>query len=310
MFAWLLLACTPRCEPTAPDDVVVADWHVAAPPTDADLRDVAVADGTGWAVGDGGAVWLTWDGGETWAAEDVATAADLRAVALGGPRAVAVGARGVVARLDGSAWQIGAYGEADLNDVAFHDPTGLVVGAGTIATTSDGGATFTPAPLALDAALYGAAWADADTALAVGEALVAYDAGAWTTAATTATLRDVAFADADTALAVGDAGAVWRWDAGAWAPLAPTISDDLVAIAFADGVAWVATARGAVWRSTDLGDSFADLAAADAPLSGLATFTDATTPGTQLVAVGDAGTVLVYGTRDVADTAGGDGCED
>lgn len=108
---------------TYADHGATAEWWNAA----------TIADGTAWAVGDGGAILRSTDGGLTWIAQASGTSENLYAVHFAdAQRGAAVGRRG------------------------------------TVVVTADGGATWTPRPLGRDVFL-GAVAVDAGAVTVAGE---------------------------------------------------------------------------------------------------------------------------------------------
>jgi photosystem II stability/assembly factor-like uncharacterized protein len=144
---------------------------------------VAVAFGnstTGVAVESSDRVLRTTDGGQTWTAINVAANQGMTSVDFASPTAVvAVGPSGRFMRSadGGQTWTLGTFAEhADYwyYGVRFASPTvGLAVGNfGTVQRTTDGGLTWAPIYSQKGSGFEAVAFADADTAVAVGQAVI------------------------------------------------------------------------------------------------------------------------------------------
>jgi photosystem II stability/assembly factor-like uncharacterized protein len=125
-----------------------ASWTRISAPTKATLRAVRFADDAlhGIAVGD--VAIATSDGGASWTALTQPPAA-LNGLSISGPRAVAVGANGLIWRSadSGATWsQVSAPANATLNSIGFASDAlqfGWAVGnGGALLVTDDGGAHF------------------------------------------------------------------------------------------------------------------------------------------------------------------------
>ncbi len=154
---------------------------------------------------------------------------------------------------------------------------GFVVGAygsssGVVHKTTDGGATWTTKTAVIAKQLYGVAFANATTGVAVGDSkLGAYttDGGTTWTASTfnnvpsnraTADFRGVVFLTPTIALAVGDSTIVKSTDAGAtWNYVASSAKSQLRGIDAADATTAYAVGQKEVWKTTDAGETWTNI---------------------------------------------------
>jgi photosystem II stability/assembly factor-like uncharacterized protein len=223
------------------------DWTLVDLATSANLRALAEVGGMGWAVGDGGVVRKTVNQGATWLTQDAGTLETLRGVAV----------------FDSDhAWAVGD--------------------GGVVVATSDGGATWTLAKTGA-ARLHAVRFVDELTGVAVGRGgaiVVTSDGGqTWSNVAsnTTSHLRALAAFGTTLMWGAGKGGTIVRTtDAGAtWlACTTPSGTGALYAIAFRDAnEGWAAGDGGALLHTTDGGANWSsEDASTEANLRGLSAF--------------------------------------
>ena len=265
-------------------------------------RDADVA----WIVAEDGAMLSTANGGIDWTLVDLATAANLRAIAAVGDAGWVVGDGGVVRKTNdgGASWNAQNAGAVQsLRSVAAVDAdhAWAVGDGGTVFSTGDGGASWNQAQTEA-ARLDAVGFADAFNGIAVGRGgliLRTIDAGAtWTVvrSGSTAHLHTMARVGATHLWVAGQGGSILRSEDGGtnWlAGVTPTVAA-LYAIAFrADArEGWAVGEGGTVLYSTDGGGTWQseDHGKGTATLRGLSIV-----GGGAAWAVGDGGTVLRAG---------------
>jgi hypothetical protein len=222
--------------------------------------------------------------------------------------AVAVGQDGTILQWDGLGWQRprSASPDASWNAMSGFGGTLALVGANGAAAIARG-ASFTTVSTGTTYALHGVHLTSEEDLVAVGDnGVVLVGQGAsWRREALglSEALRDVHGVAGDVWVA-GEAGALLRFDGTAWAPLARTLADDLLAV-------WRAGPDRVLVAGKD--GRFAELGVDGVPLAPPETLADntdlldlwATAEGDLVVAVGQNGSVFMRregGTWEAAET--------
>jgi len=208
-------------------------WTFQSSGTSARLYAVSfVTENTGTAVGERGTILRTDDSGGTWTRQASGTTLNLYGVSLlDANTGTVVGSEGTILRTNdgGATWTPQASDpNATFEAVAFADANlGLAVGfygynrelcrfmrCGFRARTTDGGLTWTGTILEQGALLFGVAFGDPNTAIAVGYSSIRTSDGGETWASTSITGAAVSMVGPDNATVVGGpsgaSGGVWR----------------------------------------------------------------------------------------------------
>lgn len=262
-----------------------ADWRPLAP----SLYRVVFQGGLFLALGDEGSL-LTSPDGRIWTPRDSSTRAKLFGAAWGG-RWVAVGQDGVLlASEDGRGWRPVPLPTADwLYGVAYGGGRFVAGGTGPFLWASEDGLRWRPLPLPDPGlTLQGLVWGPGGfVAVGLGGVVLRSPDGlAWERVATGTSghLRDVAYTPLGY-VAVGDGGTVLLSPDGRGWRLHRAGEEDLVGVAFGEGVLLAVGARGGVYLSPD-GAGWSPLAPLPVALSSVAH------GHRRFVAVGYAGTIL------------------
>jgi len=204
------------------------NWNSGSNSSTSDLKDVYLEnDGEGWAVGYDGTIIYTSDYGNTWSAQTSPTTE----IIYGIEKDRAVGWAGIILHRE-TAWQFESSGFTDdVRGLDFGDDgiRGLAVGEnGKILYTSDAGNSWTSDNSGTNYDFY-----DID---------VISGALGWT----------------PRALIVGEHGTVLSGQYGYWVDKTISTTDKLFAVyRFVSGKAWVAGEWGRIWKTTNMGDSWA-----------------------------------------------------
>jgi photosystem II stability/assembly factor-like uncharacterized protein len=225
-------------------------------------------------VGNAGTLLKSPDGGRTWIRKQVGTMKEVLGLAVLAPgNWLAFGAEGLIYRTrnGGYAWDsVASPVAARFLSGSFLGRRGLLGGfGGTLLRSGDEGETWTapPVPAGLGT-LYGVAWCDSATALAVGDSGVLLRSvdggGTWMRLTdipglTKQTLSAVACRSTGAAYAVGYQGRILKSiDRGAsWKTVPSGVTHDLFGFAFHDDALGMAVgARGTVLVTRDAGETW------------------------------------------------------
>jgi photosystem II stability/assembly factor-like uncharacterized protein len=252
---------------------IAGPWTSVAPAPVKTWIDVSMtSDGTGWRVGNGGAIEKTTNFGATWVAQSSNTTAELTDVlAFDTLRAIAIGWNGtIVATSDGgTTWAVRSSGTtAELRSVAgASEGYAWAVGSdGTIIGTSDYGTTWTTQRSTLTEQLEGVAAFDRSTAIAVGMGGIAYrttDGRTWSPLALPSGTQPVVVIDAAEGTSVGyysswagtyrtlDAGATWtlRAPTGTYSSNAISAVSSSLVYGVGNGTSKMSSDGGLTWQS-------------------------------------------------------------
>jgi photosystem II stability/assembly factor-like uncharacterized protein len=228
-------------------------------------------DGTGYAVGRGGAVYRTADDGTTW----TPTTMDEAVAGLTLTSISCFSARCVVTTSDpnrllqttdaGDSWNsVFLAGSSEVLATAFTSALGAVAvgSSGTIATSSDGGGSWAPISSELGGSFARLRGGPEFLAFAIGSngALARTSDGgrswSFTSVPTSEALVDVSFADATHGIVLDIAGTLFRTDDGGatWLPVSSDIDAQAV-LALSDNEILLVGPRG-IRRSFDGGQTF------------------------------------------------------
>jgi photosystem II stability/assembly factor-like uncharacterized protein len=316
-----LIGCAPVCDDdSGPGTFQLTDWHAGSVGSDVNLYGAALDDaGAGFVVGDAGTILETADGGETWTTSASGTDLTLYGVAQGNGRSWVSGDQGLFLVNEGSGWEevygldtnFPLYGVSAAGDVV------AAVGDQTAWVSEDAGGEWRDV---------GGTWRvravevrSADVIFAVGDdgLFMRWNDITWVprTTGVTASLRALAFESDTNGVAVGMGGAVILTADGGetWTAATTTPTDDLYGVTFSSNAYLAVGAGGTIWRSTDGGDSWSSLYESGLErLTDIDAFQDDTMIGDQFLAPGFGGNLVLYGTREVEDTAADwdttDGC--
>lgn len=258
------------------------NWTFIAGISPVELTSVGFLGETGVTVGRDGVIYSSTTGGDEWTGRLGWTDDDLYAVtSFQGSNFTALGGNGVIVRTSdgGLTWadQRRAATLKDLRSVSFVTAQiGMAVGEdGAIVRTTDGGATWNAGHSGTNDALYGVDFVDPMNGVAVGEGgtvMWTNDGGSsWAMSQQgSADLFNVSLLDVNTAVAVGDRTILWTTDGGAhWMDRSiPSVQASIFGVrvtapnsAFVvGGDGYVA---GFVYRTTDGGNTWADVRSAD-----------------------------------------------
>ncbi len=233
-------------------------WEqVAGPESFAPVDVDVLPGGSGWAVGNSGAL-LRLQGGQ-WSAVGLQTSNSLNTVRFNSQGGWAAGTNGTLLRYAGNAWAaVTSPTRRGLNDMALADDTGWTVGGvGTILRLVRG--EWVQAPSPTSANLYGVALTDAQHGWAVGTggAILRLEGSNWvtTTLVLNTTLFDVAVTGTDGWAVGGDEAAgrrsILRLSNGEWSVAASGGGQILRAVSLVGNTGWAVGERGTILQLSE-----------------------------------------------------------